>query len=648
MATALVSSTMSEVKKKGLKTVRKGFYIPHEATKEWEQDSEITIPDIEEMRISPIIKFPLAYLKMPIGSAGYKVQCDDPLQEAVMNASLSGIWTKLMKYSLQKLDFGFQVVEPVYASEPKELLVEGKKIKRDVVVLKNIHPFKPADISINQAANGEILKIYQNVGTVKDFDLNEVLWFTNKPEDNYGSIYGSSELNSFFGKVKADGEWTKWKYINKFLMMDLERGGLGILKVSAPDEENEDGENYLDQIIESVEQLMRTGIIGLNSEVDPETKVRLFDVDTLKDTEKPRDYIAVIDKYTFMAFLSLLIPDKALTAGDSGTYNIGEVHADFLTEAQEDYQTTSIDDINNQIVPDLNKWNGFSAPCSLVGQGLTNEDKKRNTKFVEELIKQKRIKNWHVDWTALVESTGITAIKAELIQKDAEEEKKRHDENPNPMQQFQTGQPEQKNNLNNNPVPDAIKKEKTDEDDADKNLSEIRLAEKAKRNPAINLKKLDQMFNKANDLKKQLTDIIIRQRTNTVDVLQDVLKYRDKNEDVFLKKLFTFTVPYRRDYEVSLRNHMMGIFEEAKDQVLQELDIKKSVPMPKEKKMSIRLRAENIASQHINTLTYRVKNIVSAGVQNKVDNNIIIKNIKEAFDKFASNELKGVDHVFRN
>ena len=324
------------------------------------------IPVWEEMRRSDSqIKLILRAIKQPILSAGFTFQPydDSPeametmkLTETIFFKNIKGGFTKVLGHALLFLDFGFSVLEKVYAYQ----IIEGKQ----VLAVSSLSARLPYTIKFFNAPSGELETItqYELNGKVHDIPASKCVLFANDQEgDNWAGVsvlrycYKNWYIKSRLEKIDAAAH---------------ERFGLGVPVVRETNNEAKRSEAELDKFDSLVQNLtsMENGGAYLSGGA-------LLEIVAPQGSGMSSSRIDSIHYHDEQIAKSILFMVASL-GGKSGSGNraLGETFFDIFISSLASIADYVADQIQNGVVKEWCEFNGFTKVPKLISNPLSDID----------------------------------------------------------------------------------------------------------------------------------------------------------------------------------------------------------------------------------------------------------------------------------
>jgi hypothetical protein len=339
------------------------------------KDSKLTFERVRQVLKDPAVKFCNSIMASPVSRVTKQVRGGDTMQVEFIRRKLleSNIVTDYMTKAVTARYFGFYAAEVRYAEE------DG------AIVLKPFKGLPPERVRIvEDKATGELthLEYQQPGGGFERVNLEakdgKFLLVTYREWESESNRYGTSELE----EVR---EWAFAKRFVKDMMLRwIETKADPPVGVSYfPPLEGETTVDGTDS-----EKSTRSAALELAKSIrqgapytlpkDSEGK-KLFELEKYEHSDRMPVWDAAFKLCNLEIFHAMLIPERAVSEGTSGTgsYSQAEVHAEFLWQLQEDLATQLLNPLNDYVVPRLLKWN-FPKPdptVRIVHTGLQSADK---------------------------------------------------------------------------------------------------------------------------------------------------------------------------------------------------------------------------------------------------------------------------------
>lgn len=379
-------------------------------------ESDRTVEQYKRIRVHPIVHLGLSFIKIGLPDVPFIVEGPDEDIKRTIEAVYKKIWARMIKDSLESLDFGFKTMENLYKvgtikykdEDDNEQEFSGHLLKQP----KSLDP-ETIDLIVDDLGNFTGFKQDGNIDiTVKD---KKALVIVNRWES--GNYYGISDLEYVY---------TPWYDANinrQFSMRWLERKGTGIFKGTYPSGKDvETGKDNSDIMLELLDSIMEGTAVALPSDTDNEGNVK-WDITILDSDDKTDSFIEKAKYLDDTMLRGLVIPEKALTQGEVGARSSIESFQAFFIQRKQDLLDNQIFWINEySLKPFIEiNWGGDIVDEYMIKAGKIDD----NSVIVANQLIQKLIEKGSIkperQW--LIDKTGIPLEEEEeIIEEEIPEE----------------------------------------------------------------------------------------------------------------------------------------------------------------------------------------------------------------------------------
>jgi len=362
--------TATEIRKTGLKQL----------TRTAGPDLTVRIPPVgithsirKKMRKDPQIALALAAIKAPIVAMDWSVESESAEVRAFVKAVLAPLRRKLVRASLEAVDFGFQAFEKIY--EIRDVSVSDEDAASEgrpqvftfprSVVLADLKDIDPEQVRIEaSSADGSYAGFTQTLDGEKVFvPARKSFIFT--VGRRWGNLYGTSRI---------DAAYEVWHWCNimyNFSNRYFERKGDPVIKGRAPAEARLDADgrevNTIEEAGRVIGNLRAGGTAVFPDERDEFGNLR-WDFEYMLDDKRGDQFLDYITHLQTLKLRGVLVPERVLTQDNAtGSYAMARAHTDTFLLSEEILANDLIDHINRYIVGDLVALNfGPDAPRASV------------------------------------------------------------------------------------------------------------------------------------------------------------------------------------------------------------------------------------------------------------------------------------------
>jgi hypothetical protein len=321
-------------------------------------------PDVStyrKMRLDGQVSAALAVIKLPILSRPFAVTSDDADVAEFVRRSLAPVYRNLVRGTLLALDYGFAVLEKVWAADADGL-----------VAYKTFKDPLPESLEIEVDEHGSYAGVRQRPDARVTRD--KAFLYTHRLE--HGNLYGVSRLRP------AYPFWRTKEIIYLFLNRYLERKGNPPVVVRYPARPAPAGggrvqaDDYAGDALALGKKLMENAAVAL-PHVHDEHGEDQWEISYLEDSPRVRMFLDYIEHLNRMILRAMFVPEKLIThEGEQGSYAAAKVHADIFLMSEEGLIADLEEHFNRFIVKPLVEYNfGPRARAELSVERFTEENR---------------------------------------------------------------------------------------------------------------------------------------------------------------------------------------------------------------------------------------------------------------------------------
>lgn len=367
------------------------------------------IKTFKQMMLHPAVNASISLYKSMLSKATFRVvpvknaTAKERKQAELIDGMLKDMETPLedvISEALSCLEYGFAPVEKVFRLRDG---TQGGVYKDGLIGIKKLSLRNQESIlrfEFDEDGN-DVVNLVQSLSKVHDpfgryskrasadivIPRSKFLLFTTG--SNKGSPYGTSPLRNVY---------LPWKYLQA--IEELEASGVakdlqGIPYMKLPaaymseeaSPENKASLEKFKNILRNLQQNSQAGVM-LPSDVDPETKTPLFDIELLTsvgkksfDTEKIKDY------YRVMIFIGLSADILLIGNTQTGSFALGAIKNSLTGTAVEGYLKNIVKIFNTDLIKhlyELNNWD-LSRRCSLDFENFGDIDLDSYSKAIQRI-----------------------------------------------------------------------------------------------------------------------------------------------------------------------------------------------------------------------------------------------------------------------
>ncbi len=322
-----------------------------------------TAPDLaayRRMRLDGQVSAGLAVVKLPVMSRRYNVVADSPDVAEFTKRALDPVWRDIIRGALLALDYGFAVMEKVWALDENGMLVYARFKDPD-----------PESLDLEVDDRGNFAGASQAPG--RRVEASKTFLFTHRLE--HGNLYGTSRLRP------AYPYWRTKEIIYLFLNRYLERKGNPPVVVKyppqvTPSDNGPEADKNARAALELGEKLLENSAVALPHNTDAHGHLT-WEVSYLEDDPRAAMFLEYIDHLNKMILRSLFVPDRVFTQdNETGSFALAKVHADIFLMSEEGLLADIEFAVNEQIVRPLVEYNfGAGKKCRIVMERFAEGDR---------------------------------------------------------------------------------------------------------------------------------------------------------------------------------------------------------------------------------------------------------------------------------
>lgn len=431
---------------------RRGFDV-RERLGRWLGDFDpehITLKDRYKMRTDSMIQMGLHYSKVPLITADYQFQCEDPQIAAAVKEAYDAIHIPLMRSSLVRYDFGFQAcvkdwelgsLDGTFVNEDGEMVpiwpyrnVKPVMMKAPIQLLPE---FTRVELIDGRFA-GIRTEMRPKEGGQPDDNLvppEHSLWFVNHFEEEFGNYYGRSRIDGAYRFW-----WSYWtNYHNRDRHADNDADPP--LQVwypvgkRVPDPTDIDPETNRPREVDNLAAALKIGedlrngaTIAWPSDVyvDEQGKpsaAKLWEAAFLTGGENIGAFTDLLSDLEVSKLRATLVPEQALIQQKDApsSRNVAGTYGEVFTESLELDSKYQDDVITRYVVRPFVEANfGKDAPiCRKITTGFKEEDLSLVTNLIEAAFNADP-NALPLKWSEMMERASLPAY----TDKEAEEQRK--------------------------------------------------------------------------------------------------------------------------------------------------------------------------------------------------------------------------------
>lgn len=370
------------------------------------------VKEIDEMKKDSSLSAALNFIKLMLGRVEWKVQPPvgaNPKQkerakfvETCMH-DMSHSWFDFITTILSCVDYGYSINEKVY----KRRFKSNSKFDDGLIGWKKLPPRSQSTTYhwLYSEDGRELVGVRQSLENLygqgrlvnlatdsKDGSYVEI------PREKFLLFRTSPQNDNPEGTASLKSAWISWRYkkaIEEQEMIGIGRDLGGLLSVGIParymspdagEAEKEVYEEYK-RVVRNVSKGEQSGII-VPSDVDPETKQKLFSLDLLtSEGGKSYDTNNIIQRYTNQMLISLFADILQLGNNGSGSFALSGSKQE-LIEFALDYRLKEIANVlNSDLIPSLfkiNRWDDTEYPKLCYGP-IQKTDLETLSKYIQRV-----------------------------------------------------------------------------------------------------------------------------------------------------------------------------------------------------------------------------------------------------------------------
>ena len=377
--------------------------------------SDRTIDQYKRIRMHPMVHMGLSFIKIGLPDVPFVVECTDEDKKRIIEAAYKRIWGRMIKDSLEMLDFGFKTLENLYEVGTIKYEDEnGNEKEFSGHLLRQPKSLDPDTIDILVDDKGNFEGFTQDSTTRVMVEDKKALIFVNRWES--GNYYGISDQEYIYMP------WYDSNINRQFSMRWLERKGTGIFKGTYPIGKTVIGgvdADNADTMLNLLDSIMEGTAVALPSDTDDNGNPK-WDIVILDSDDKTDAFIEKSKYLDDLILRGLVIPEKSLTQGEVGARaSIESFQAMFIQRKQ---------DVLDNAVNWINQYS--LKPFVEINWGTDNDEYKikagridDNSVIVANLMIQKLIEkgSFRPERNWLIEKTGIPLEEEEIVEEPLED-----------------------------------------------------------------------------------------------------------------------------------------------------------------------------------------------------------------------------------
>jgi SPP1 gp7 family putative phage head morphogenesis protein len=390
--------------------------------------SERTPAQYKRIRMYPMCWLGLNFIKLGLASVPPVFESEDEEAKCITEAVFKPLWNKLIRESLEALDYGWKPFEILWKSD--KIYYKKKDIVKhyEGIILDSPKGLDPETIYLLTDPNTGRLSGFEQYGIQEKIlcEDHKAMVFTHMLES--GQYYGISALEPGYPY------WFDANLNRQFHMRWLERKGVGILKGIYPPGEtliNNKSVDNQDIMLDLLSSIIEGRVVSLPSKRD-ESGNLVWDISFLSDDDKTDPFINRAKYLDESILRSLIIPEKALTQGEIGARATVEAYQNLFLERKETLLDDIVENINERLVKPFVNYNfGSETRVNVYAGEFSDRSKEVAGRLVEKLVDKDKIKinnQWLIDKTSIpLEETTELKIKEnptiDILNKDKQNNK---------------------------------------------------------------------------------------------------------------------------------------------------------------------------------------------------------------------------------
>ena len=367
-----------------------------------------SIKTFKMMSYHPAIATPMALYRNLVGKVNWRViPPQKPTEEELRQTEFINQCLNDMDHSFKSFItdaltaqiFGFSVHEKVFRRRTKSngSLYDDGLIGLKKIALRNQETIEKFIFDDN---GNEVLGVKQSAKNITDvygrYSKNRLSDDIIIPREKFVLITAGSNRNDPYGKSPLRDVYLAWRYLT--IIEEIEASGIAkdlaglpVLYIPAqymaPDASPEQKQIYesYKNIIRNIQNNSQSGLV-LPSNVDPETRQKLFSIELLStEGKKNFDTTEVKKYYQTLIYTGLFADILTLGNNDVGSFALGQVKNSLTGSAVEAMLDLIVDAFNREVIRHLYELNGFdpARACSLDYEGLNHTDLETLSKFIQ-------------------------------------------------------------------------------------------------------------------------------------------------------------------------------------------------------------------------------------------------------------------------
>lgn len=343
-------------------------------------------------------------------------------------------WLEFMQEVVSAKTYGFAVHEKVYR---RRLKANGSKYDDGVIGWKKLAPRSQDTIDkfIFDGEGRELIGVKQNLSLVQD-GYNRFSQITSKqeiviPRSKFMLFRTGKHRGNPFGRSALRDCYFSWKFLTQIeeieaagVARDLQ--GMPILRIPATYMTADATENqkqifaYYQNAMRNIQNNQQASVI-LPSEVDPDTKTPLFELDLLGTEGKKNFNTESIISYHKNNILTALFADILIMGQSStGSYALGNLKANLMGVAVEAFLREVQEVINNDLIRQTYELNGWdtSRTCRVIYDDFQEENLEEFSKLIQRVASVGLIERDRAVLNKIRDAIGVEQYPADEPVKD--------------------------------------------------------------------------------------------------------------------------------------------------------------------------------------------------------------------------------------
>jgi hypothetical protein len=382
--------------------------IPAEELKS-ELNFPVNLKTYKQMLLHPAVNASISLYKSMLTKAVFRVQpvknptAKEKKQAQIIEQMLDDMEIPLedvVASSLTSLDFGFAPLEKVFRHRTTE---EGSMYNDGLVGIKKLALRHQQSITkfIFDDDGNDVLGMKQNLSFVNDpFNryVNRPTGVVILPREKFLLFTVGHNKTNPYGVSPLRNVYLPWKYLQA--IEELEASGVakdlqGVPLLTLPaaymsseaTPEQKAALLNFQNILRNLQQNSQAGVM-LPSDVDPDTKTKLFDLELMSTIgQKSFDTSKIKEYYRTMIFIGLAADILLMGNTATGSFALGAIKNSLTGTTVEGYLKGIIRVFNEDLIKHLYVLNGWDVTrrCELDYEGFEDTDMETYSKFVQRI-----------------------------------------------------------------------------------------------------------------------------------------------------------------------------------------------------------------------------------------------------------------------